>query len=209
MTDAQVLVLAKEPIAGRVKTRLSPALTPEQAASVASAALEDTLDAVRRTDVAARVLVVDGLVTAPGFTLQPQAGGDLDVRLAAAFDDAWAAQHLPMLLIGMDTPQVTADLLADALATLLTRGVDAALGLAHDGGWWCLGLREPRPELIRGIVTSRTDTGRLQRRRLLDAGLTVVDLPVLTDVDTVDDLRCVAALAAGGRFASVVEQVLA
>ena len=53
----QLLVLAKEPVAGRVKTRLCPPLTPEQSAQVAAAALADTLDAVRSTPVAARVLV--------------------------------------------------------------------------------------------------------------------------------------------------------
>ena len=208
MIDAQVLILAKEPIAGRVKTRLTPGLTHEQAASVARASLDDTLDAVRRTDLAARVLVADGLLTAEGFTLQAQTGDELDVRLAAAFDDAWATRQLPMLLIGMDTPQLSPALLTTALEALLATDVDAVLGLAHDGGWWCLGLREPHAGLIRGVATSQSDTGSRQRGRLLDAGLNVADLVVLTDVDTVEDLRPVAALAAGGRFAAVVRQVL-
>lgn len=209
MIEAQVLVLAKEPVAGRVKTRLTPELSHEQAAEVAQASLEDTLDAVRRCDLRSRVLVVDGLVTAPSFTLQPQTGGPLDVRIAAAFDDAWAAHRLPMLLVGMDTPQLSASLLETVLSALLSPGVDAVLGLAHDGGWWGLGLRQPRPELIRGVLTSQSDTGQEQRQRLLGAGLTVVDLPVLTDVDTVEDLRRVANLAAGSRFARTVARVLA
>lgn len=208
MTAAQVLVLAKEPVPGRVKTRLTPALTHEQAAQVAQAALEDTLDAVRRADVEHRVLVLDGLWAAEGFVLQPQCGGPLDARLATAFDDAWAARPLPLLLIGMDTPQVTEVLLDKAVATLLSPGVDAVLGPTEDGGWWALGLRRPCGELIRGVQTSRDDTGAVQHRRLLDAGLAVVELPLLRDVDTVSDLRPVAALAREGRFTDAVAQVL-
>lgn len=209
MIAAQVLVLAKQPVAGRVKTRLTPTLTGDQAASVASAALEDTLDAVRGTEVADRLLVVDGVVDAPDFLVLPQAAGPLDVRLAAAFDDAWAHRQLPMLLVGMDTPQLTSELLTSALTQLLAPDVDAVLGLAEDGGWWGLGLRSPHSHLIRGIETSRDDTGAVQRTALRQAGLILVDLPVLRDVDTVPDLELVAALAPHGRFARAVVEVLA
>jgi rSAM/selenodomain-associated transferase 1 len=208
VTAAQVLVLAKQPVAGRVKTRLIPALSPQGAAQVAEAALLDTLDVVRRTQVDRRVLVLDGTWQAEGFAIQPQSAGDLDERLAAAFNDAWAAEPLPMLLIGMDTPQVTDVLLEKAIATLLSPAVDAVLGLAEDGGWWVMGLREPHPELIRGIATSRDDTGQVQRSRLVAAGLHVVDLPVLRDVDTVQDLRLVAASCPDGRFAVAVSELL-
>ena len=208
MMPAQLLVLAKEPVAGKVKTRLTPALSGEQAAQVARAALEDTLDVVRRTPVAERLLVIDGVVDAPGFLLLPQVVGELDDRLAAAFDDAWSHREIPMLLIGMDTPQVTPALLTQALTALLTPDVDAVLGLADDGGWWGLGLRRPHPDLIRGIVTSRDDTGARQRDALLRAGLTVVDLTSLRDVDTLADLTAVAALAPHGRFARAVTAVL-
>jgi rSAM/selenodomain-associated transferase 1 len=208
MTAVQVLVLAKEPVAGRVKTRLTPALTPQEAAQIAEAALEDTLDAVRRTDAAVRVLVLDGTWAADGFAVQPQGTGELDERLAQAFDAAWAENPVPMLLIGMDTPQVTEVLLEKAVATLLSPGVDAVLGLAEDGGWWGLGLRRPQPHLIRGVVTSRDDTGQVQRERLLSASLELVDLPVLRDVDTVEDLLIVAASCPEGRFTATVTRVL-
>ncbi len=208
MNAAQVLVLAKEPIAGRVKTRLTPAISAAQAALVARAALDDTLDAVRRSDVQHRVLVVDGWVEAPDLSVLHQVDGPLDVRLAAAFDDAYAAHRLPMLLIGMDTPQVTAALLDKAVAALLSPGTDAVLGLADDGGWWCLGLHRPRADLLLGIETSRDDTGARQRARLLTAGLRVHDLEVLRDVDTVEDLPVVAAQAPHTRFAAVVSEVL-
>ena len=85
--SVQVLVLAKQPVAGRVKTRLCPPFTPQGAADVAAAALEDTLDVVRSVDVARRVLVLDGDYDAPGFVIQPQRGGPMPARLAGAFDD--------------------------------------------------------------------------------------------------------------------------
>jgi glycosyltransferase A (GT-A) superfamily protein (DUF2064 family) len=198
----QLLVLAKTPIPGRVKTRLTPPLTPHGAAAVAAAAIADTLDAARATPVARRVLVVDGSLTAPGFALQRQRGGPLDERLAAAYDDARAAHDLPTLLIGMDTPQVTPVLLAHAARALLR--CDAVLGASVDGGWWALGLRDPRGELLLGVPTSRADTGRRQLARLHASGLDVAQLPVLRDVDTIGDAHEVARLAPGGRFAGAL-----
>lgn len=207
MHDVQLLVLAKAPVAGRVKTRLCPPLTTQQAADVAEAALLDTLDAVRRTEVRRRVLVLDGSFAAAGFEVLPQRGDGLDERLAAAFDDAWSGSQLPTLLIGMDTPEVTpADLEAAAEALVRTGCV---LGLAQDGGWWALGLDRPDASLLLGIAMSQDDTGARQRDRLLASGRDVLDLPVLRDVDTVGDLMAVAELAPDGRFAARVRTILA
>jgi len=200
----QVLVLAKEPVAGRVKTRLCPPLTPEGAAAVATAAIEDTLETVRAIDVARRVLVLDGSYDAPGFVLQPQTQGPMDVRLAAAFDAV--DPDLPALLLGMDTPQLTPALLEQAVRALLEH--PAVLGLASDGGWWTLGLQRPDGALLAGVPTSRADTGALQWERLVGAGLAPYALPVLRDVDTVADALAVAALAPGSRFAGELSHQL-
>ncbi|MFP5220209.1 MAG: DUF2064 domain-containing protein [Actinomycetes bacterium] len=202
--DVQVLVLAKEPVPGRVKTRLCPPLTPAQAADVAAAALADTLDAVRAARVARRVLVTDGTLGAEGFDVQRQRGGPLDERLAASLDDAAAACDLPALLIGMDTPQVSAALLTRA-AAVLTR-TPAVLGRSVDGGWWALGLQRPDGALLRGVPTSRGDTGQRQLARLRGAGLSPVRLPVLCDVDTAADAVAVARQVPGSRFARVVTE---
>ncbi len=205
--EVQVLVLAKEPVAGRVKTRLCPPLTPQQAADVAEAALLDTLDTVRAVDVERRVLVLDGQYAAAGFDVQPQRGGPMDERLSAAFDDAAAAAPgLATLLIGMDTPQLRPVLLARAVAAL--QDVPAVLGLAPDGGWWTLGLQAPDGALLHGVPTSRDDTGALQLARLSTAGLDPHLLPELRDVDTMDDARAVAALAPDGRFATALRTLL-
>jgi rSAM/selenodomain-associated transferase 1 len=193
MIALQILVLAKAPVPGRVKTRLCPPCTPRQAAGIAAAALADTLDAVTAATAGARVLVVDGDHPAPpGWTTVAQRGGPLGERIAGAFADTHAA-GLPTVLIGMDTPQVTAAHL-DAAALLLGAG-DAVLGPADDGGWWALGLHDPGDAtVLRGIETSTADTGRQTLAALRRRGLRVGLLDRLRDVDTVADARAVAAL---------------
>jgi glycosyltransferase A (GT-A) superfamily protein (DUF2064 family) len=191
-----LLVIAKQPVPGRVKTRLVPPCTYEQAAALAEAALADTLRTVLRAPARRRVLVLDGDPgpwLPPGYDVVPQCGGPLDERLAAAF----AGADGPALLIGMDTPQVTAGLLAVDWDT-----TDAVFGPAADGGFWALGLRVPDPALLRGVPMSTASTGAVQRARLLAAGLRVTDLPPLRDVDTAADAVAVARQAPRGRFAA-------
>ncbi|MFE2637982.1 DUF2064 domain-containing protein [Streptomyces scopuliridis] len=198
-----LLVLAKAPVAGRVKTRLTPPFRPEEAALLAEAALCDTLAAVLAAPVRRRVLVLDG---APGEWLPagieviPQSGGGLDERLAAAFGLCTG----PAVLVGMDTPQLTPELLAPALAPDAWQGPDAWFGPALDGGFWALGLAAPDPTLLLGVPMSVPETGAVQRARLLDAGLAVRDLPPLRDVDTARDATLVAADAPDSRFAAAL-----
>ncbi|MFB6615889.1 DUF2064 domain-containing protein [Streptomyces sp. NPDC085524] len=192
-----LLVIAKAPVPGRVKTRLTPPFTPEQAAALAEAALADTLAAVADTPADRHVLVLDGAPgpwLPPGFEVVPQSGGGLDERLAAAF----AGCPGPALLIGMDTPQVTPALLAPALAF---GAYDAWFGPAADGGFWALGLAAPDPELLLGVPMSVPETGAVQYERLRAAGLRTGLLPRLRDVDTAADAAEVAALAPAGLFA--------
>jgi uncharacterized protein len=198
-----LLVIAKEPRPGRVKTRLCPPFSPAEAAALAEAALVDTLDAVAATPADRRVLVLDGEPgpwLPSGFDVVPQRGGGLDERLCAAFADCDG----PALLVGMDTPQVTPELLTVDLATC-----DAYFGPAEDGGFWALGLAAPDPELLRGVPMSTAVTGAVQRARLTAAGLRVRDLPVLRDVDTADDAEAVAAVAPHGRFAAELARLRA
>lgn len=198
-----VVVIAKECLPGRVKTRLSPPFTSAEAAALATASLDDTLAAVAALPVARRVLYFDGRrppAAARGFDVLPQVGGDLDVRLAGVFD----ALAEPVLLVGMDTPQFGHADVDAALAGLESASAEAPdcwLGPAADGGFWALGMRMPRGDVIRGVPMSRADTGAVQRRRLEEAGLRVGILPVLTDVDTVAEASVIAALAPESRFA--------
>lgn len=209
-----IIVIAKAPVPGQVKTRLTPPFSPQEAALLAQAALADTLDVVAATPVARRVLAL----SAPepdsarswlpsGFEVIPQRGDGLDERLAAAFADTYAGgTAMPMVLIGMDTPQVTPGLLADAATPLAFGEADAVLGPAADGGFWLLGLRSPNWSLLHGVPMSRSDTGQVQLARLQSAGLRVALMPELTDVDYAEDAMRVAADIPGSRFATVVAQ---
>lgn len=197
-----LIVIAKEPRPGRVKTRLTPPYSPGQAAALAEAALADTLAAVAAAPAARRLLVLDGTPgpwLPPGFEVHPQAGGGLDVRLAAAF----ALADGPALLVGMDTPQLTPGLLRPRWSAY-----DAWLGPAVDGGFWALGLRVPRPALLpalfHGVPMSTARTGSEQLSRLRAAGLRVGSLPVLRDVDTAVDAAAVAAQGPRTRFGALV-----
>lgn len=205
--SATVMVIAKAPVAGEAKTRLCPPLTPEQAAALAEAALRDTLDAVLAADASRRVLVLDGEVgpwLPEGFEVIPQRGAGLAERLAAAFEDVGEAA----LLIGMDTPQVTARQLDDAWSALMRDEVDAVLGEASDGGWWAIGLGQPDPRVFDGVPMSRADTVIHQRERLAEVGSRVAELPVMQDFDVFGDALAVAEAAPSSRFASVLASVL-
>jgi rSAM/selenodomain-associated transferase 1 len=192
-------VIAKAPSPGRVKTRLCPPCTPGQAATLAEAALRDTLAAVLDTPCERRLLFLDGEPDGwadPSFELIAQRGRTLDERLAAAFEDARG----PTLLIGMDTPQVTASLLTAALRALAAPRTDAVLGSASDGGYWAIGLTRPDPRVFLGVPMSTSRTGEAQLERLREFGLRVRLLRELRDVDRFDDARAAAELGRGTRF---------
>jgi rSAM/selenodomain-associated transferase 1 len=187
---------------GRSKTRLSPPCTPEQAAELAEAALVDTLSAVEQTPCDGHTLVLEGPRgdwLPDCFEVVPQRGRGLGERLAAAF----SGRDEPTLLIGMDTPQVTPELLGDALAQL--ESSDALLGPAADGGYWAIGMRAPQPAAFDGVPMSSSQTGASQRDRLQQLGLAVSELPTLRDIDDIDDARRVAAERPHGGFARALE----
>ncbi|OBB45145.1 DUF2064 domain-containing protein [Mycobacterium sp. 852002-51961_SCH5331710] len=213
-----VLVVAKAPVPGLAKTRLAASIGDQAAADLAAAALLDTLDAVVSTPVDRRVVAMTGdlgqasrsdeiQVRLSEFTVIPQRGGDFAERLANAHADAYVGD--PVLQIGMDTPQVTADLLAACGRTLV--GSDAVLGPAADGGWWVLGVSRPSlAECLRTVPMSRSDTGTLTLAALRGNGIRVDLVEQLADFDTIDDVdvvrgRCVP----DSRFALAAEAVLA
>ena len=206
--DVSLIVIAKAPLPGFAKTRLIPDLGEAGASRVAEACLADTLWAVAEAPAARRVLVIDGepgdwlpRVEGRAFEVIPQREGGLGDRLAGAFSDSGAA---PALLIGMDTPQVTASLLEASVAALCADGVDAVLGPASDGGWWAIGLRAEEPAVFDGVPMSADDTGERQRKRLGELGLSFTELEQLRDVDTLADAEAVAAVTPWTRMSAAL-----
>jgi uncharacterized protein len=207
-----LLVVAKAPEPGRAKTRLAATVGDRVAADIAAAALLDTLDAVAAAPVAARVVALTGdLDGAAGvteirhrlaaFTVIEQRGDSFADRLANAH--AEAADGYPVLQIGMDTPQVTVELLASCAGRLLESS--AVLGLACDGGWWVLGVRTPAAaDCLRTVPMSQPDTGELTLKALRDNGIDVAPVQQLADFDVVDDVAAVRdACRPDSRFARV------
>ncbi|WP_020664642.1 TIGR04282 family arsenosugar biosynthesis glycosyltransferase [Amycolatopsis benzoatilytica] len=215
-----LLIVAKAPVPGFAKTRLCPPATAEQAAEIAACALLDTLSAAFAADGALPVVAMTGELGAAArgteigralrnATVIAQRGWDFGTRLANAHADT-AAVHtgLPVLQIGMDTPQVSPGLLTSAIAPVLAGNSSAVLGGAEDGGWWGLGLADPRQaQVLAGVPMSQPDTGYRTLAALRGAGLRVSELPVLSDVDTMPDARKVAAGRPGSRFAAAVDAV--
>jgi len=211
--DVTLLVIAKAPIPGLAKTRLAAAVGDTAAADIAAAALLDTLDAVADTAAAARVVALTGDVeqacradelraALTRFTVIPQRGDDFPQRLANAHIDTCAVTGIAgTFQIGMDTPQVTAVMLAEAVRAIAD--AEAVLGPAADGGWWGIGFRSAAlAEILRAVPTSRDDTAVLTVAELRSRGVEPLLLPELRDVDTVADISPVrAACGPTTRFA--------
>ncbi|MGI8757723.1 MAG: TIGR04282 family arsenosugar biosynthesis glycosyltransferase [Acidimicrobiales bacterium] len=208
--ELHVLVMAKAPVAGAVKTRLCPPCSPAEAAAVAEAALADTLGAVAACGASRKVVALDGDPgpwLPPGLSVIPQRGATFAARLAHAWGDTGGTG----IQIGMDTPQVGPGEL-DQLLALLAGGSPrrAVLGPAVDGGWWTIGLPAAAgsstdggyADLFEGVAMSTPRTGDDQRRRLGQLGFEVVLGSTRRDIDTVADLTEVAAEIPGSRTAA-------
>jgi glycosyltransferase A (GT-A) superfamily protein (DUF2064 family) len=207
--SATVLVLAKAPVPGCVKTRLAAATGDAVAADLAAAALLDTVAAVEATPGARGHLVLAGDLTRAArgrellhalrdWRITLQRGAGLAERLVAAHQDAGAG---PVVQVGMDTPQLTPDLLLGALAGLAA--YDVCLGPATDGGWWALARRDPDAAVPLGeVAMSSPSTYDDTRGALVAAGRRVSATSSLCDVDTAADAAEVAALAPDTRFAA-------
>lgn len=210
----RALVVAKAPVPGLAKTRLAAAVGDDAAADLAAAALLDTLAACEGAvgadrvhvaltgDLEAAARVGDLRRALAAHDVFKQCSGGFDRRLAHAHGEvARRAPGAPVVQVGMDTPQLTPELLlglGDALGEL-----DAVLAPADDGGWWALALRDPAvAAALVGVPMSTGETGALTRAALEAAGLTVGGAAALRDVDEVDDAVAVAAAHPGTRFAA-------
>lgn len=202
MNRFHLTVIAKQPVAGQVKTRLVPPLDHRQAAQIAAACLRDTFVAVaefadRHEDVRA-VALIDGEQgdwIPEGFEVQRQCGGGLGERLAHGFDLLG-----PGVIIGMDTPSASRHFNAafDAL-----RGGSDAIGMTHDGGYWGIGLSAVDAQLFDGVAMSTDHTGADQLARLRAVGREVELLGTVHDLDRFADIAPIVADLPASHLASV------
>jgi hypothetical protein len=195
-----VVVMAKQPIAGHVKTRLSPPLTLEQAARLSHGFLLDTLQQVRRLRGVARFLAFAppeaeaafARLAQPDFTLVAQAGADLGERLAGLVERVTAEAVSSVAIMGTDAPTLPDAYLVEAIRVLDQRRADVVIGPTEDGGYYIIGLRRPAPALFHGIPWSTSDVFRETVAKVRTAALRLHVLPTWFDVDTEPDLRRLA-----------------
>ncbi len=207
VSQFHLTVIAKQPIAGRVKTRLVPPLSDEQAAQIAAACLHDTFEAVgscvgRHDDVRAVALIEGdaGAWIPTGFEVHHQVGDGLGERLANGFDLLG-----PGLIVGMDTPSAGAHF--DAAFEALRAGRDA-IGMTHDGGYWGIGLASVDRDLFDGVSMSTDHTGADQLQRIQALGRRVDVLATVHDLDHFEDIAPIIADLPGSHLASVAVSLL-
>jgi rSAM/selenodomain-associated transferase 1 len=192
----RLIVFMRYPEAGRVKTRLMPALGPEGAAAVHEAMACHTLawaeDLERRLGAHVEIRFDGGSIEAMaarfgrGRDYVAQPSGDLGERLARAAADAFDAGDRPVVLVGTDCPGITAEIAHRAFEALKHQTV--VLGPARDGGYYLIGLARPLPSLFEGVNWGTEQVLAQTRRRSEAAGLSPVLLPELDDVDRPEDL---------------------
>ena len=194
MKDALVL-FAKAPIPGEVKTRLCPPLTPDEAASLHGSFVLDASERSRAAKLdrflacapSSEHVFFKILGARQGVRLIDQKGEDLGARMAAAFQTVFALGYGRVLIAGTDLPTLPASLYGQALDLLRTH--DAVVAPALDGGYVLIGLTRPHPDLFTGIAWSTEQVFEQTRAKATTLGLKMGMLPAVRDVDTVDDLR--------------------
>lgn len=195
MSNALVL-FAKAPIPGRVKTRLTPPLSPEQAAEFHWACVCDAWERVEQMTAASRYFYSDNALPNPESPAPPQQvalqrGADLGDRMLNCFQDLRARGHHRVLIVGSDSPTLPPAYIAQGLEAL--ERADAVLGPSEDGGYYAIGCREPYPEMFAGVPWSSGETLQRTEASLRALGLRVHHLPTWYDVDTPRDLCRLAA----------------
>lgn len=200
-TDCALIIFAKAPIAGQVKTRLCPPLTTDEAATLQGSFILDTLERSRAAIQKFRLPMTRYLACAPssthvffqimaerhGVQLLEQTGESLGERMQAAFIALFAKGFTQVLIVGTDVPSLPLAHYQQAIEMLRTH--ELVLGPAEDGGYYLVGLTRPAPELFRDISWSTDQVLAQTRERAQQAGLRTSWLPVWRDVDTIDDLR--------------------
>jgi rSAM/selenodomain-associated transferase 1 len=196
-----VVLMAKEPRAGYAKTRLAPAVGAAGAAQVAAALLADAVSAVSGCSAERRVTAYSGAAgpwLPAGIPAIAQRGADLGERLANVVRDVQA----PLLIVAADSPEMRPASIDEALGLLITSHYDAVIGRARDGGYWCIGLVAPHPEVFEGVPMSVPGTAQAQVDRLTELGLSSAEAELFWDVD--DEASAEAAARACPRSAFAI-----
>jgi uncharacterized protein len=198
---AALVIFAKAPIPGQVKTRLCPPLTPDEAATLHGSFVLDTLERTKLATTTLKLPFDRYLACAPssthvffkimeerhGVKVINQVGEDLGARMNQAYETIFARGYQHVLIIGTDVPTVPFDHFAKARAQLESH--DLVLGPALDGGYYLIGLKRTTPELFTGIPWSTNEVLKLTQEKAASLGLETSLIQPWRDVDTLPDLQ--------------------
>lgn len=210
ITDALV-ILTKAPIPGEVKTRLCPPLTPDEAATLHGSFVLDEIERSGNAIKQHSLLVHRYMSCAPspdhtffkvlearhGVKLLPQIGDDLGARMNQSFSTLFQQGYQRVILVGTDLPELPPTTYRQALEGLATH--DLVLGPAEDGGYYLIGLTRTIPELFSNIPWSTDQVARLTMERAKDLGLSCASLPLLQDIDRLEDLLTLVKHSSQGK----------
>ncbi len=189
-----LIIVAKDPVAGQVKTRLAARIGAERTLALYRCFLRDTVALASDLPNCALALSFWPPHAAPTFRrlhpsalLLPQRGTDFGGRLLSAFEQASAAGYDEMVLVGSDNPNLPLAYIEQAFAALTA--VPVVLGPSEDGGYYLIGMRAPQPALFHtGIAWSTDVVAEQTYAAAATAGLRLARVPPWYDIDTADDL---------------------
>jgi rSAM/selenodomain-associated transferase 1 len=192
-----LILFAKRPVPGRVKTRLTPPLTAGEAAELYRCMLEDILAKTAGLAGVDRHIFYEPDPEAAAYFARlarpipaaPQRGVDLGERMANAFADLFAAGYGEIAIIGTDLPDLPITYIVESFLRLAEEGIDAVYGPSRDGGYYLLALRELHGDLFRDIIWSSETVLEKSLERGERRGLGMALLPLWHDVDTAEDLE--------------------
>jgi rSAM/selenodomain-associated transferase 1 len=217
--SAALVIFAKAPVPGQVKTRLCPALTPDEAATLHGSFVLDTLERTKAAAAKYKLPLDRFLACAPssahvffrimearhGVALLDQQGEDLGSRMQQVLATLFARGYRRICLVGTDVPSLPLTHYRDALESLTRH--DLVIGPARDGGYYLIGMTRPLPDLFTDMPWSTDQVMALTRQRADAAALKTAVLPAWRDVDNLDDLRALINDSAADRKRPKPEQI--
>jgi rSAM/selenodomain-associated transferase 1 len=187
-----LVIMAKEPVPGQVKTRLSPELTPQEAAALYRCFLQDSIAEMGKIDGIDRAIAYTpataratfAALVDDRFRLFPQQEVELGQRLLTIFKEQAAQGYGAVCIMDSDSPDLPREIVGASFLLLAAGKADVVLGPCTDGGYYLLGMKYPHPELLTDIPWSSGDVLSVTMQKAQRAGLKTALLPPWSDIDT-------------------------
>ena len=186
------MIFIKNPEAGKVKTRLAKSIGDLEALQIYKKLLKRTLTVAAQSEVRKQVwystfIDKEDEISTDTFEKYLQTGSDLGARMSGAFQQAFKDGADRVVIIGSDCPDLNEDVLEDAFKQL--ENCDLVIGPSEDGGYYLLGMNRFYGALFNDVEWSTESVLESTIDRASEIGLNIEKLPVLNDIDTVEDLR--------------------